>query len=193
MSGPDPRQPEVGWAVDDRTFRETMGLFATGVSVIAAEIDGGVDAMTANAVSSVSLDPKLILFCPSRRARFSQLLPDVESFTVNFLRDEQQCLSTYFAGGWKEPTPPAYRFVHDGTAPRLQGALATLHCCKHAVYEAGDHWLVIGRVVRIHQGSDPHRPLLFFKGQYRALEPGQGIPGPDLTRVDDEPALIYYD
>ena len=132
MSGPDPRAPEVGEAVDDRTFRQTLGLFATGVSVIAAEIDGGVHAMTANAVTSVSLDPKLILFCPSRRARFSQLLPDVESFTVNFLRDEQQSLSTYFAGGWKESTPPPYRFVHDGKAPRLQGALATLHCCKHA-------------------------------------------------------------
>lgn len=192
MDASDPATVEGSEVVDDKAFRQTLGLFATGVSIVAAELDGGVHAMTANAVSSVSLNPKLILFCPSSRSRFSQLLPTLDSFSINFLRDEQQSLSTYFAGGWKD-SPPPYRFVHDGAAPRLQGALASLHCRKFSLQEAGDHWVVIGRVVKIHRGSEPHRPLLFFKGQYRMLDPGERAPGPDLTQVADEPAMIYYD
>src|ERR1700691_2423108 len=98
-------------APDAKSFRETLGLLATGVCVIATQIDGQVHAMTANAVSSLSLDPPLVLFCPAKRARFSQLLPRSSGFSINFLRDEQEALSTYFAGVWQESAPPRYRFV----------------------------------------------------------------------------------
>ena len=66
--------PDDASEPDPKAFREVLGLFATGVAVIATEVDGQIHAMTANAVSSLSLDPLLVLFCPAKRARFSQLL-----------------------------------------------------------------------------------------------------------------------
>src|SRR5450631_2399067 len=117
-------------APDPKSFREALGLFATGVAVIATELDGQVHAMTANAVSSLSLDPPLVLFCPSKRARFSQLLPSAAGFSINFLRDEQEALSTYFAGVWQETAPPKYRFIETAGLSRLEGCLASLICTK---------------------------------------------------------------
>src|SRR5277367_5168457 len=137
-------------APNAKSFRETLGLLATGVSVVATHIEGQVHAMTANAVSSLSLDPPLVLFCPAKRARFSALLPQAAGFSINFLRDEQEALSTYFAGFWKEPTPPRHRFITSNGLPRLEGSLASLVCKKRAVYEAGDHWLVTLEVQHLH-------------------------------------------
>ncbi|MDW8327945.1 MAG: flavin reductase family protein [Anaerolineales bacterium] len=178
---------------DPRAFRNTIGLFATGVTVIVTQVGDEVHAMTANAVSSLSLDPMLLLFCPSKKARLSQLLGAMTGFSVNILRDEQQALSTYFAGGWKEPTPPPFRFVPAEAAPRLEGSLASIHCEKHQVVDGGDHWIVIGRVVALHQGVEPRRPLLFYGGQYRSVDFTAGAPAPDLTNVMDEPAYVYYE
>jgi flavin reductase (DIM6/NTAB) family NADH-FMN oxidoreductase RutF len=174
-----------------------MGLFATGVTVIAAPAsaapaDHEVVAMTVNAVTSVSLDPMLVLFCPNKKSRFASHLADLDGFTVNVLRDDQEALSTYFAGGWKEPIPPPFRFVPARCAPRLEGCLAALHCEKQSIVDAGDHWIVIGRVVDLHVGALPHRPLMFFGGRYRHLNV-ESEPAPDLADVHDEPAHIHYD
>jgi flavin reductase (DIM6/NTAB) family NADH-FMN oxidoreductase RutF len=179
--------------LDARTFRNTLGLFATGVTVIVTQVGDEVRAMTANAVSSLSLDPMLVLFCPGKKAHFSQSLEAMTGFSVNILRDEQQALSTYFAGGWKDATPPPFRFVPAEAAPRLEGALASLQCEKHQVVDGGDHWIVIGRVVALHQGIEPRKPLLFFAGQYRGVDFTAGAPAPDLANVEDEPAHIYYE
>jgi flavin reductase (DIM6/NTAB) family NADH-FMN oxidoreductase RutF len=85
-------------SLDPRRFRDTMGLFATGVAVVATLVDDEVLAMTANAVSSVSLDPMLVLFCPGKQTRFAhslgQSLAALKGFSINFLRDDQQALST---------------------------------------------------------------------------------------------------
>src|SRR5262245_4462314 len=110
--------------IDPRTYRNVLGRLATGVSIIAMGVDQGVHAMTANAVCALSLEPPQILFCPKKAARLAQLLPRADLFTVSFLSEDQEALSTYFAGGWKEQQPPPFRFVTDHGAPRLQGALA---------------------------------------------------------------------
>ncbi len=175
-----------------KSFRETLGLFATGVSVVATQIDGQVHAMTANAVSSLSLDPPLVLFCPAKRARFSGLLPQARGFSINFLRDEQEALSTYFAGFWKEPEPPRHRFVTTEGLPRLEGSLASLICIKRDVYEAGDHWLVTLEVRQLHRGIEPLKPLLFFRGKYRRVDPKDGTTAPDISNTADEPVQMYY-
>ena len=86
--------------IDSRTFRNVLGRFATGVCVVAIGVEEGVHAMTANAVCALSLDPPQVLFCPNKQGRLAQLLPQAERFSVSFLREEQQALSTYFAGGW---------------------------------------------------------------------------------------------
>jgi flavin reductase (DIM6/NTAB) family NADH-FMN oxidoreductase RutF len=175
-----------------RLFRDTIGLFATGVAVIVARAGREEIAMTVNAVSSVSLDPMLVLFCPGKRTRMAQHLDAVSGFTINILRHEQQALSTYFAGGWQGAHPP-YRFVPSRCGLRLEGALAALDCVKHAVTEAGDHWVVIGRVEELHTGIHPHQPLLFFGGRYCAADRSESVPAPDLANVQDEPAHIFYD
>ena len=92
--------------IDPREFRRTVGQFVTGVTVIAAEIDGTVRGMTANAFTSLSLDPPLVLFCVAKKAHLGQHIQRCTGFSVNILRQEQMHLSTYFAGGWKEPEPP---------------------------------------------------------------------------------------
>ena len=96
---------------DARRFREAIGLFATGVTVIVARTDHEVLAMTANAVASVSLDPMLVMFCPGKKSKLAQHLPNLSGFSINILRQEQQALSTYFAGGWQEAVPPPFRLV----------------------------------------------------------------------------------
>jgi flavin reductase (DIM6/NTAB) family NADH-FMN oxidoreductase RutF len=179
--------------LDPREFREIAGLFATGVTIIVAEVEGQVHAMTANSVTSVSLDPMLMLFCPSRRARIAEDLPGLAQFSINILRQDQQALSTYFAGGWKDSAPPPFRFVGSAAGPRLEGALASIGCRTHSITEAGDHYLVLGEVVFLHKGNTPHQPLLFLSGKYRRVDFSVGVPAPDLTDVEDEPPHIFYD
>ena len=178
--------------LDAGRFRRALGCFATGVAVITAEFDGAAHAMTANAISSLSLDPPLILFCPSKKARLSAGLNLIKEFSVNFLRNEQEALANYFAGAWRKPIAPTFRFVPGHCGPRLEGSLVTLECAMHEVIEGGDHWIVIGRVVHLHDGVEPHYPLVFFKGQYRDIDMRQGAPAPDLAAVEDEPPHIFY-
>lgn len=176
---------------DARCFRDAMGLLATGIAVIVGRAGDEILAMTVNAVSSLSLDPMLALFCPGKRTRFAQRLDAMPNFSINFLRHDQQALSTYFAGGWHEATPPPFRFAPWRAAPRLEGSLASLDCERERVVEAGDHWLVIGRVLNLQTGIPPHRPLLFFRGRYHEVDFSPGEPAPDFT-LPDEPAQAFY-
>jgi len=178
---------------DARGFRNVIGLFATGVAVIVARAGEEVHAMTVNAVSSLSLDPLLVMFCPGKKSNMARHVASLSGFTINILRHDQQALSTYFAGGWREPTPPPFRLIPSRCAPRLEGSLAYIECEPHQVIAVGDHWMVIGRVLEVSSGIQPHRPLLFLSGGYRSLDYSQGVPAPDLTNVHDEPAHIYYE
>lgn len=173
-------------------FREAMGLFPTGVAVIAAALDGEIRAMTANAVCSLSLDPPLILFCPARRSRFAERIGSLGGFSVNFLREDHAALSSYFAGAWREPAPPPFRFVDAGPAPRLEGCLASVSCTVESVTEGGDHWIVIGRVADLHVGIPPHRPLVFFGARYRELACDPGREAPEVYAPEYEPPHIHY-
>ena len=179
-------------ALTQREFRHAVGHFATGVAVIAVEVGDEIHAMTANAVSSLSLDPMLVLFCPSKQSRFARFLPELRSFSINILREDQQALSNFFAGAKREGGDPVFRFVHTKAGPRLEGALVSLHCDLFKTVEGGDHWLVIGTVTGIHTGTEPHQPLIFFKGRYRSISFAEESPAPDLTNVNDEPAHIFY-
>lgn len=178
---------------DARRFRDTLGLFATGVAVIVAHADGEVLAMTANAVSSLSLDPMLVMFCPGKKSKLAQHVKRLSGFSINILRQEQEALSTYFAGGWKEDAPPPFRLVPSRCAPRLEGSLASVGCEPWQVVEVGDHWMVIGQVLELHAGIPPHHPLLFHAGRYRHLNFVESSAAPDLSDVREEPAHIYYD
>ncbi len=153
-----------GWA-----FRQTVGHFVTGVTVIATEMDGALRAMTANAFTSLSLDPPLVLFCVKKSAHLGQTIQGANGFSVNILAADQQSLSTYFAGGWKAPEPPPFMFQTWDGGPRLDGCLAALGCVTETIYEGGDHWIVIGRVVALYRNEEETQPLVFAKGRYGSL------------------------
>jgi flavin reductase (DIM6/NTAB) family NADH-FMN oxidoreductase RutF len=176
----------------EREYRDTIGMFSTGVAVIVASFGGEVTAMTVNAVASLSLNPRLLMFAPGKSTRFAQRINELQHYTVNILRNEQQSLSTYFAGSWREQIPPPFRFVPAGAALRLEGSLACLECAKVQHLETGDHWMVIGEVRALHRGVEPHAPLLFYKGKYRDIDFSHSGSAPDLTDTHDVPAHIYY-
>jgi 3-hydroxy-9,10-secoandrosta-1,3,5(10)-triene-9,17-dione monooxygenase reductase component len=178
-------------SIDVAAFRLTVGQFVTGVTVIVIDVDGEIKAMTANAFTSLSLDPPLILFCASKASKTGQLLHAAEGFSVNILRRDQHALSTYFAGGWKEPTRPAFHFVAWDGGPRLEGCAASLGCATHAIVEGGDHWIAIGRVIALHRGIEPPHPLVFFRGRYGSLAHTASEPAPDL-QLGSDPILADY-
>jgi 3-hydroxy-9,10-secoandrosta-1,3,5(10)-triene-9,17-dione monooxygenase reductase component len=179
--------------IDPKQFRHTVSHFLTGVTVIACDIEGDVQAMTANSFTSLSLDPPLVLFCPAKSTKTGQQVMHFKSFSINVLREEQQALSNYFAGGWKQPNPPPFHFVQQEGIPRLEGSLASLLCKVYQVHEGGDHWIVVGEVIALHQGIEPLRPLGFHLGRYALLETVRTSSAPDLYAASDpEPVHYHY-
>ena len=156
-------------SIDSRTLRQTVGRFVTGVTVIAIETEGEVRAITANSFTSLSLEPPLVLFCLGKETKAGQHIRSVSGFAVSILSYEQQDLSAYFAGTWKQPDPPAFRFTAWEGGPRLDGCIAALGCRVHAIHEGGDHWIVVGQVLATYRLDENGLPLVFFGGKYMTL------------------------
>ena len=156
-------------AIDPRDYRQAIGLFATGVTVVATEFEGQPRAMTASAVTSVSLDPLLELICIQNILPIADQVRLAGVFSINILQENQEDISNYFAQLWKEPTPPPYRFVSWEAGPRLEGSMVSIGCVLHEVFDGGDHRIVVGRVVALHREDEPGRPLLFYSGRYASL------------------------
>ncbi|HWI50384.1 MAG TPA: flavin reductase family protein [Rummeliibacillus sp.] len=154
--------------MDDRLFRTAMGKFATGVTVIATEVDGDIHGMTANAFMSVSLQPKLVVISISEKANMLYLIKESGKFSVNILSAEQQELSQLFAGQLKEQRKVAFENL-DGV-PVIEGAVAQISCEVTNTHVEGDHTLFIGKVTAIEVTDED--PLIFFNGRYRSLTVG---------------------
>ncbi|MFX3624305.1 MAG: flavin reductase family protein [Ectobacillus sp.] len=152
--------------MDDRQFRNAMGKFATGITVITTEVDGEMHGMTANAFMSVSLQPKLVLISIAEKAQMLNKIKASQKYAVNILADGQQEMSMIFAGQLKEKREVEFEYV--AGMPVLKDALASIVCKVAAEYEAGDHILFIGEVQEIVQ-CEEKEPLLYFKGKYRNL------------------------
>ena len=152
-------------------LRHALGHFATGVTVITTrDASGAPVGTTANAVSSLSLDPPLVLVCLVRDSATLAALGDHGSFAINVLADNQHDLSSEFArrgadAGWEGV---AHASGVTGS-PRLHGVLATIDCDVERRLDGGDHEIVIGRV-RDLETSPGARPLLFFRGVYGELK-----------------------
>jgi flavin reductase (DIM6/NTAB) family NADH-FMN oxidoreductase RutF len=155
--------------VDQRTMRQTVGRFVTGVTVVAMEVDGEIRAMTANSFTSLSLDPPLVLFCLGKDTKAGLLIHDAPGFAVSILSHNQRDLSSYFAGMWTGSSPPPFTFVAWEGGPRLEGCVAAMGCRIHAIHEGGDHWIVVGQVVATYRAEEAE-PLVFFGGRYVGLQ-----------------------
>jgi 3-hydroxy-9,10-secoandrosta-1,3,5(10)-triene-9,17-dione monooxygenase reductase component len=157
--------------IDSRRFRDVMGRFATGVTVVTVAHEGVIRGMTANAFSSVSADPAMLLICIDQHSSMYPIFQVAEAFGVNILTEEQEQVSRSFAqrgekrqemGGYP------YRFGRLG-APILDGVLAWSECRVEHRYRGGDHIIVVGRVEDMAIERPDAAPLLFFGGQYHAL------------------------
>ena len=153
---------------DGQELRRVMGLFATGVTVITTnDADGRPYGLTANAVTSVSLDPPLLLICVDRKAETFPHFFDSKLFVLNILAEHQEDVSRRFAttGGDKFGGLD-YRLGRLGT-PILGGTLGHIECRIVETHEAGDHVIHLGRVE--HAEWSDGRPLLFFRGRYHQI------------------------
>jgi flavin reductase (DIM6/NTAB) family NADH-FMN oxidoreductase RutF len=153
---------------DARELRRVMGVFCTGVTVITTRDDAGNPfGLTANAVTSVSLVPPLLLVCVDRKAESHAHFFTSKVFVVNILSEEQEQVSRRFAvsGGDKFTDVSC----HPGRlgAPVLDGTLGHLECRILETHEAGDHVIHVGEVE--HAEARDGRPLLFFQGKYQRL------------------------
>jgi flavin reductase (DIM6/NTAB) family NADH-FMN oxidoreductase RutF len=164
--------PELG---DDPriALRRTLGMFATGVTVITTRERDQVHGMTANAFMSVSLEPPLVLISVDRRTKMCTLLHEGRCYGVSVLADGQAALSDRFAGRLvPDDVEPRFDVIHD--TPLVEGALAHFVANVTRSYWGGDHSLFLGRVeyARYSEGT----PLLFHGGRYERLTPPHGNP-----------------
>ena len=161
-------RPDVGEDGQDPAvaLRRTLGMFATGVTVITSLKDDQVHGMTANAFMSVSLEPPLVLISVDRRTKMCSLLHEGNRYGVSVLRESQAALSDRFAGRPGADGPePRFEVVHD--TPLVDGALAHFVARVARSYWGGDHSLFLGRVEYARYGEGT--PLLFHGGRYERL------------------------
>lgn len=153
--------------VDPQDLRRIGGHFATGVTVVAAEVEGRTCALTVNAFMTVSLDPPLVLVSIGKASRSLACLERAERFGISVLGEEQQELSATFA--LKDDAKLArLASLRGGTGvPLVEGAIAYLECRVERRIEAGDHVLFLARV-EAHKARGG-RPLLFHRGRYTRL------------------------
>ena len=153
--------------LDPRAYRNTIGLFATGVTVVSTQMGETVHGMTANAVTSLSLEPLLLLVAFDNEARTLPAVQTTGRFGVNILAAGQEELARLFASKLDEieKFEGVPHTVHDGI-PVIDGALAWIGCRLERLIPAGDHTIGIGAVESAEAGSGD--PLLWFRGVYRS-------------------------
>lgn len=155
--------------MEDRLFRDAMGKFATGVTVVTTQHNDESYGMTANAFMSVSMDPKLVVVSIGHKARFLPKIKESKKFAVNVLSADQKAYSMAFAGQLKDEM--VIHFEELAGLPVLPGALAQVSCEVVSEHVEGDHTLFIGKVLDIKLTDG--EPLVFFSGKYRALVDGE--------------------
>ena len=171
--------------VDGRLFRRVMGRFATGVTVITAEVEGGVRGMTANAFMSGSLSPPLCIVSVATKARLHRALESSGHFGVSMLAQGQEAISQHFAG--QGVSQPDVLFQHMSGVPVLAGVSAAIAAEIVARHDCGDHSLFIGHIVGMRDDERP--PLVFHGGKYATVhypKETSADPGVDFWELEPE-------
>jgi Conserved protein/domain typically associated with flavoprotein oxygenases, DIM6/NTAB family len=158
-----------GLEPDSATYRTVLGHFATGVTIVTASDGDEAVGMACNSFTSVSLDPPLVLFCAATSSTTWPHIHNAHHFAVNVLAEDGEAVCRVFA------TKGVDRFEgvahHRGAtgAPILADALAYIDCETVAEHDAGDHVIVVGRVVELGYATEG-KPLLFYRGGYGRYE-----------------------
>ncbi len=161
-------------AIDEASFRRIIGTFATGVTVVTTSNDGFLHGVTANSMTSVSLDPMLLLVCVDKAAHAHAEMMRCASFGVSILAADQRDVSNLFAKTG-EPQKGSLRGVDfrvgSSGCPLINGATAHFECLPHAHVDAGDHTIFVGRAIDGAIDRDDIEPLIYHRGGYRGIAP----------------------
>lgn len=150
---------------EKRALRNAFGSFATGVTIVTTrQADGTPRGFTANSFTSVSLDPPLLLICVAKSAHSCEVFAQAAHFAVNILSEEQKAVSGLFASRSAEKFQLAKWDAGHSEMPILQASLGSFVCARHELVDAGDHFVLIGRVVDFKVSS--RQPLGYFRGSY---------------------------
>jgi len=171
--------------VDQDAFRRAAGQFPGGIVVVTTSAG---HAMTVSAFASVSLEPPLVLFCAEKIARFHDAVLAADIWAVSILAEDGEKTARWLATRGRPLEGQLDEVAHHQGpvtgAPLLDGALATLECQTFAVYDGGDHSIVVGRVIGVGGPADPsprgsapsppaRGPLIHYSGRYRRLSPAE--------------------
>ena len=151
---------------DANSFRNALGNFATGVTLITTDSPEGPVGIIANSFTSVSLDPPLVLWCPAKASRRFEHFAGSRRFAIHVLAEEQQHIAEAFSKSKTAFDDVPQHKSHCGM-PLIDNALATLECSLHSDHDAGDHLIIVGEVTKCHKRAG--QPLIYFNGQYGAL------------------------
>ena len=166
-SGPPPDEDD---SVDSARFRTVLGHFATGVTVVTGQGQGGPAGMAANSFTSVSLDPPLVLVCMAHTSSTWPAIRASGNFAINILGEHQEETSRRFSARVGDRFQGVGWAAGKTGSPILHDAIAFIDCVIDAEHDAGDHVIVVGRVVDM--GLPAERgPLLFWRGGYAQLRP----------------------
>lgn len=178
----------TGEPIDPRTFRHVLGQFCTGITIITTVHDDVPIGFACQSFAALSLDPPLVLFCPTKVSRSWQAIEASGRFCVNVLTEKQKDVSARF--GSKEPDKFAgidWERSKLGS-PIIAGSLAHIDCTVNSVHDGGDHFVVFGAVRSLSEVSGDERlreengtwvkprPLLFYRGDYTGIEPDKTTP-----------------
>jgi len=155
--------------LDARAYRDCLGRFATGITVITTcAANGSLVGVTVNSLCSVSLNPPLVLFALDRQAFSLAAFRTTRAFAINVLAEGQEDLSRRFAQVRADKWTGTNHVIGRLECPLLDGAIATLECRMHAQYDGGDHVLFMGRVIHAAWEGDA-KTLLYYQSRYHRL------------------------
>lgn len=157
-------------SITEDQFRKTLGLFPTGVAIATSPYGKGDVSLTISSLTSVSLSPPQILFCLSKHSKSAPVFVSCTHFAINLLTEHQAYISDSFARH-TPPKKPIEVCRHDETGCLLiADALGHIICERAAVYEGGDHHIILGRVIALGANST-ELPLVRHRGQYLTTQP----------------------
>lgn len=158
-------------ALDPAQLRRAAGQFATGVTIVTCQdAQAGLQGMTANSFTSVSLNPPLVLWSVGKTARSSTYFKNCAHFAIHVLTDQQASLSNQFAKAGTDKFAHAEYALNAHGVPILKSCLTVFECTQYACHDAGDHWIIVGQVQHIAEHAERLTPpLVFQRGRYCAV------------------------
>lgn len=134
-------------SISSQLFKDIVSRFPTGVTVVTTSNSGAHFGLTVNSFASVSLDPPLVLFCINKNAGSYKAFMGSEYFTVNFLSNKQENLARHFASKMEDKFTDIAYYMNANNIPTLDGVLGNIEAKKWAIYDGGDHSIIVGRVI----------------------------------------------